>query len=249
VADRGERHAGTPSPGPGWSRISADSFLGMLTGNQRNSLLGLGSTTIYHPGEIIMREGNPGNTVVVILRGLARVTILSEDGKEVLLGFRSSGDLIGEMAVMSRRTRPRSATVAAATELRGNFIGAASFVAYLERSPQVATRVSDIISDKLRAASRRRLEYSAYRADIRLACILAEVALTYGYAEGGAWRLGPEITQADLASLGSVSVRTIEKILRTMEDHGMVARRRRDLIVTDLAALQARCGSLGTNPS
>jgi CRP/FNR family transcriptional regulator, cyclic AMP receptor protein len=244
VADHGERHAGTPASGPGWLVIPPDSFLGMLTDNQRSSLLGLGSNTIYRPGQIIMREGNPGNAVVVILRGLARVAIHSEDGKEVLLGFRSSGDLIGEMAVMSSSTRLRSATVAAVTELRGNFIGAASFVAYLERSPQVARRVSDIISDKLRAASRRRLEYNAYPAEVRLACILAEVALTYGYAEGATWRIGPEITQADLASLGSVSVRTIEKILRIMEGRGMVARHRRDLIITDLAALQARCRSL-----
>jgi CRP/FNR family transcriptional regulator, cyclic AMP receptor protein len=245
VTDHDERHAGALPPGPGWSRIPTDSFLGMLTDNQRNSLLGLGSNTTYRPGQTIMREGNPGNAVVIILRGLARVTVHSEDGKEVLLGFRSSGDLVGEMAVMSRRSRSRSATVAAATELLGNFIGAASFVAYLERSPQVASRVSDIIADKLRAASRRRLEYNAYPAEVRLACILAEVALTYGYAEGTAWRIGLEITQADLASLGSVSVRTIEKILRTMEGDGMVARHRRDLIITDLAALQARCRSLG----
>jgi CRP/FNR family transcriptional regulator, cyclic AMP receptor protein len=217
----------------------------MLTEKQRSSLLGLGSNTTYRPGQIIMREGGPGNAVVVILRGLARVTVLSEDGKEVLLGFRSSGDLIGEMAVMSRRARPRSATVAAATELRGNFIGAATFVAFLERSPQVSSRVSDIISDKLRAASRRRLEYSAYPAEVRLACILAEVTLTCGYPEGLTWRIGPEITQGDLASLGSVSVRTIEKILRAMEGDGVVARHRRDLIITDLAALQARCRSLG----
>ena len=42
----------------------------------------------------------------MILRGLAKVVVVSEGGKEVLLGFRGRGDLIGEMAVLSSRARP-----------------------------------------------------------------------------------------------------------------------------------------------
>lgn len=49
---------------------------------------------------------------------------MSEDGKEILLGFRGSGDLVGEIAVLSGSTR--SATVTAATERQGTVIRAAS---------------------------------------------------------------------------------------------------------------------------
>jgi CRP-like cAMP-binding protein len=213
-------------------------FLGSLTSKQRNSLLALGSRHQYRPGQVVMREGGPADIVVVILRGLAKVVAVSEGGKEILLGLRGTGDLVGEMAVLSRR--PRSATVIAATDLRGSVIRAASFVAHLERTPQLANRVSDIVADKLRAANRRRLEYNAYLAEGRVALVLCEVALAHGHREGTAWRIGPEITQADLASLASTSVRTIEKVLRSLEDDHLVARRRRDLVVTDLAALMSR---------
>jgi CRP-like cAMP-binding protein len=213
-------------------------FLGMLTSRQRDSLLGLGATRAYRPGQVVLREGNPGDLVVIILHGLARVTAVTESGKEVLLGFRTGGDLVGEMAVVSRK--PRSATVTAATELCVKLIHAVPFEAYLARSPEVAKRVSDIMAEKLRAANRRRLEFNAYPAEWRIARVLAEVAQTYGHAEEGTWRIGSEITQADLASLASASVRTVEKILRVLDLDGVVTRRRRDLIVRDLGALAER---------
>jgi CRP/FNR family cyclic AMP-dependent transcriptional regulator len=218
--------------------VRVHSFLDLLTSRQRSSLLDLGATYVYRRGQVMVHEGGSGDVVIIIFEGLAKVTLVSEDGKEILLGFRGSGDLVGEMAVLSNM--PRSATVTAATDLQASVIRAASFVAYLERFPQVANRVSDIMADKLRAANRRRLEFNAYPAEARVASVLAEVAWAYGHPEGAARRIGPEITQADLASLASASVRTIEKILRVLENDGVVVRRRRDLIVTDLGALQAR---------
>jgi CRP-like cAMP-binding protein len=232
----------TSASDSGESRILPDNFLDLLTESQRISLLGLGSVRVYRPGQILMREGNAGDVVIIILRGLAKVVVVSEGGKEILLGLRGDGDLVGEMAVLSSRSR--SATVIAATELHGCVIKAASFVSHLERAPQVANRVSDIMAEKLRAANRRRLEFNAYPAEGRVSRVLIEVALTYGHRDGSAWRIGREITQADLASLASASVRTIEKVLRVLEEAGLVARRRRDLIITDMKALELRCRSL-----
>lgn len=232
------------SSGP---RILPEKFLDLLTDGQRTAMLGLGSNRLYHQNQFLMREGNPGDVVIIILRGLAKVVVVSEGGKEILLGFRGSGELIGEMAALS--SRPRSATIIAATELQGCVIRAASFISYLERTPQVANRVSDIMADKLRAANRRRLEFNAYPAESRIARVLVEISLRHGHREASGWRIGPEITQADIASLASASVRTIEKVLRALEGVGLVARHRRDLIVTDVDALELHCRSrLGTRP-
>jgi DNA-binding GntR family transcriptional regulator len=60
--------------------------------------------------------------------------------------------------------------------------------------------------------------------------------------------IGPEITQADLASLAAVSVSTIEKVLQSLERDGLVERRRRALVVTDPEALHGGAGSGTANP-
>jgi CRP/FNR family transcriptional regulator, cyclic AMP receptor protein len=247
MTNHAERPLGAASPaGPALSGAPPTGFLSLLTNHQRRSLLELGAAHLYRRGQVIMREGGPADIVVVVLDGLARVTALSEDGKEILLGFRGGGDLLGEMGAVSSSSR--SATVTAATDLRGTVIRAALFVAYLERSPRVANRVSDSVAGKLRAANRRRLEFNAYPAESRVARILAEIAVAHGHREGTAWRIGREITQADVASLASTSVRTVEKILSDFEGAGIVVRRRRDLIVTDPVALETRSRPLHPIP-
>ena len=163
------------------------------------------------------------------------------------MGLRGAGELLGEMAALSGQSR--SASVSAATELHGNVISAEPFVAYLGRSPGAASRLTQMVADRLRAANRRRLEFHSYPAEGRIARVLGEVARSHGHAEGTTWRIGPEITQADLASLSSASVRTVEKVLRLFEQEGLVQRKRRDLVVIDPAALEARAEYFPTIPS
>lgn len=237
---RAHRHGSVP-------RWPPASFLGSLTDSQRESLLALGVARVYVPGDVVLRQGDRGGLVVLILRGIAKVTVIAETGKETLLGIRGAGELIGEMATLS--SQPRSATVVAATELHGRVILAAPFVTYLDRSPQVASRLAEMVAERLRAANRRRLEFNAYPVEGRVARVLGEVARTHGHPDRAGWRIGPEITQADLASLSSVSVRTVEKVLRLFEQDGLVARRRRDLFVVDPAALDARAEHFTTIPS
>jgi CRP-like cAMP-binding protein len=138
----------------------------------------------------------------------------------------------------------RSASAAAATIVYGRVIKAELFLSCLGRSPGVASRLAQMMADRLRAANRRRLEFSSYPVEGRIARVLSEVALAHGHQQGTAWRIGPEITQADLASLSAVSVRTVEKVLRRFEQEGRVVRRRRDLIVIDPATLGRQSGVL-----
>lgn len=229
------------------SRWPRSSFLGSLTVAERETLLSLGSGRVYPPGRVILRQGEAGEFVVVILQGIAKVNVVAETGQEMLVGLRGPGDLIGEMATISGESR--SASVNAATELHGIVITARSFVAHLGRAPGVASRMTQVVADRLRVANRRRLEFSSYKVEGRVAKVVVEVARAYGHPEGASRRIGAEITQADLASLSSASLRTVEKVLRLFEREGLVMRKRRDLVVIDAAALEARAEHFSTIPS
>lgn len=214
------------------------SFLGTLTSGERQKLLELGSERRYARGTSILRQGEEGKTVVLILNGIAKINIVSETGNEILVGIRGAGELIGEMAPLSGESR--SASAIAATRVNARVITAGLFLSHLDRSPGVASRLAQMVADRLRTANRRRLEFNSFPVEGRIARVISEVALAHGHQEGSAWRIGREITQADLASLASVSVRTVEKALRVFERDGMVVRRRRDLIVVDPASLVSK---------
>lgn len=68
---------------------------------------------ILRPGEVLFREGAPGNYAYIIKSG--ELEILTEsNGREVLLSLRGANAVIGEMALI--QSTPRTATVRARAE-------------------------------------------------------------------------------------------------------------------------------------
>jgi CRP/FNR family cyclic AMP-dependent transcriptional regulator len=226
---------------------SPASFLAMLTEPQRSDLLRRGCERPFDSGLTLMNQGDEGDSVALVLDGVVKVSMVLAGGQETLLGLRSRGDLLGEMAVVSGI--PRTARVVAATRVRVRVLTGVEFVGYLERWPAAARQVAATVSRKLRAANERRAEFMAYSAAERVVVILCETAARAGRPDvGGGVLIGPEITQADLASLSAVSVSTIEKVLQSLEQDGLVERHRRALIVTDPPGLGKRSVSGAANP-
>jgi len=154
-----------------------------------------------------------------------------------VLSFRGAGDLIGEMAYFTGGRR--SASVTALTDMHAVAVPGTRFAEFLGTHPRAAHLTAGILSNRLRAANERREEYTALDAAARVAHVVADVALRHALQVDGELVLGAAYTQADLASLASVSPRTIEKILKSFEEARLITRRRRELIVRDTEALRA----------
>jgi len=153
-----------------------------------------------------------------------------------VLSFRGAGDLIGEMAYFTGGRR--SASVTALTDMHAVAVPGTRFAEFLGTHPRAAHLTAGILSNRLRAANERREEYTALDAAARVAHVVADVALRHALQVDGELVLGAAYTQADLASLASVSPRTIEKILKSFEEARLITRRRRELIVRDTEALR-----------
>src|SRR5262249_39547720 len=65
-------------------------------------------------GAVVVREGEPGDTLFLIVQGTLRVSTKGADGEDVPLAALGAGDFFGEVALLTGR--PRTATVAALTE-------------------------------------------------------------------------------------------------------------------------------------
>jgi CRP-like cAMP-binding protein len=65
----------------------------------------------YAPGELILREGDPGHSFYVIASGKVRIYKKAPDGSEIKLAHLDEGAFFGEMALLSGA--PRTANVVA----------------------------------------------------------------------------------------------------------------------------------------
>ena len=92
---------------------------------------------VYPVDEALVREGDVGDELIVIVEGSVRVVRAQPDGTERLIRRYEAGDHIGELAVL--REAPRAATVIAEGDgVRGLVIGGAGLKSILRERPDAA---------------------------------------------------------------------------------------------------------------
>jgi len=102
---------------------------------------------IFGPGEAIVREGDLGETMFVVLEGEGKVL---RSGRKV--GTVLPGDFFGELAAID--AQPRSASVAAVTRLRVLRLFRRHMMALLKDEPQVTLKLLDGIVRRVRQIDR-----------------------------------------------------------------------------------------------
>jgi CRP/FNR family cyclic AMP-dependent transcriptional regulator len=195
-------------------------LLGRLEPAGRAALLALGRPADFPPAKVLLRQGDLSQHSYLLLRGYVKVTALAENGGEALLGIRTAGDLIGEMAVLGGQ--PRSASVQACTPVHARVLPVHDLTRFLEQTPAAGMALSRMISERLRWANDRRLDFAAFPAATRLARVLLYLAETYGHPVPDGLALAASLTQRDLASLAGIKLPTAEKALRVLHDSGVV---------------------------
>ncbi len=100
---------------------------------------------IFDPEEILVNQGNPSDSLYLVLDGRCTFSVDDEP-----LGFLETGDLIGEMGVIQNTSR--SATVKALDKTTALHIPAETFRNMLFSSP-VSTWIINLLTDRLRSTS------------------------------------------------------------------------------------------------
>ncbi|WP_182901498.1 Crp/Fnr family transcriptional regulator [Microbispora sp. H10830] len=211
------------------------SFLDLLPVRAGEELLRLGSLLTYPSRHMLIREGDPGHAVYLLVDALVKVTASTENGSRTLLSIRASGDIVGEMAPLT--DHPRTATVTTCKRSLVCVLKGPVFTAHLARTPEVAAVLSQVTIDRLRFANRRRLDFAGYEADICLARILVDLAVRHGRPRREGIDIGVPVTQTELGELIGIKERTVQKAMHDLSSRGLVLQRHRGVIIRDLDGL------------
>ena len=111
----------------------------------------LGRTYTAAKGEYLFREGDPGNSLYLILSGSVEVVQLEADGTEVCLASLSTGEFFGELAIIDGG--PRSATVRTRETTELFLILRRDFLSLVAKSPHLLADLLVGLSNKVRNAN------------------------------------------------------------------------------------------------
>ncbi|MEU7580173.1 Crp/Fnr family transcriptional regulator [Streptomyces sp. NPDC041068] len=200
-------------------------------------LRGVGRDRRWNRGELLIREGDRPDFVVLIISGLVKATIDSANGYTSLLAMRGPGELVGELSCIDGR--PRSATVTAMRRVQGVIVAAEPFQRLLERNAALSFSVLRSVVARLRDSDTLRAEHGAHTSRARLARLLVKLAMQYGSntaARPGA--ITVQVNQHELAAAAGASRESVVRCLRAMQHAGLVSTGRGHTVVLDLAGLR-----------
>jgi CRP-like cAMP-binding protein len=134
-------------PGIQGSALSAVPLFADLPPEDLEAVLDLGSPVSFAPGQPIVEKGQRADGMYVILSGRAEVDV---GGRYHSLG---PGDFLGEMALLSSKTR--MATVKAVEPVEALQIDAQGFQSFLLGRPTVAVAMLKALVERLREVQER----------------------------------------------------------------------------------------------
>lgn len=102
----------------------------------------------FKAGDHLMKQGESGIGLFMILEGKVRIEKTDASGKNVELAENGPGDILGEMTVFDGA--PRSASVVAAAETHCLVLASWEFNAFLKAHPDVALSLLPIVVQRFR---------------------------------------------------------------------------------------------------
>jgi small-conductance mechanosensitive channel/CRP-like cAMP-binding protein len=142
-------------------------ILAALTDEQRAELAAASRSLLYAAGEVIVAEGDAGNSMFVLARGSASVTLSKTEGEVATLG---AGALFGEMSLLTGD--PRRATVTASTDCELIEISAEGFRRVVLADAGILERIAA-------AVDTRRAELDQHRATHAQGSAVAETRQSF----------------------------------------------------------------------
>jgi CRP/FNR family transcriptional regulator, cyclic AMP receptor protein len=170
----------------------------------------------WQRGEVIFREGDPGDTCYLIKDGAVILTREHQDGRMIALAELRTGGMFGELAMFRGETR--SATAEAIEDTTAVALLAPDLQRLVRRNPEIASKLLAALAERVGRTTERLLQQSFQTV---ASALLAQTVARQ--AEGA-----PEeevliqATQAEIARLAGTSRESASRFLATLERAGVV---------------------------
>ncbi|MES2271694.1 MAG: Crp/Fnr family transcriptional regulator [Pseudomonadota bacterium] len=180
-------------------------------------------------GAVLLQQGDPGDFLLILMEGRARVTVYSANGREIVLEYVEAGTVLGEIALIDGGLR--TASVIALGPVRYLTLPRAVFERVIAANHRIALRLMRELAMRLRLANETIETDRAYGAAPRLARFLLRLLKN---SDTGVISL----SQTELAMFAGISRENINRQLALWAQGGIVELEHGKIRVMDVDSLE-----------
>ncbi|PYQ12701.1 MAG: Crp/Fnr family transcriptional regulator [Acidobacteria bacterium] len=200
-----------------------------LSDEDITSLAHLALRKRYPKDTVIFFENEEGDFFFTILEGRVKVTILGDDGREVILSVLGPGDFFGEMALLDNE--PRSATAIAVEETELLSLHRNDFQTVLNDNRSITTALIRVLSARLRRANHQISTLALLDVYGRVARVIVDMAREEGKRLRDGRIAFRRATHQEIANRIGTTRETVTRMLKDLERQGLIHVEGKEIVV------------------
>jgi CRP/FNR family cyclic AMP-dependent transcriptional regulator len=193
------------------------------------SLARLTTRRRYPKDTVVFFENEEGDFFFTIVQGRIKVTILGDDGREIILSVLGPGDFFGEMALLDNE--PRSATAIAAEDAELLSLHRTDFQSTIGDNPAISHALIRILTARLRRANHQISTLALLDVYGRVARVILDMAREEGRRLKDGRIAFRRATHQEIANRIGTTRETVTRMLKDLERQGLIHVDSKEMIV------------------
>jgi CRP/FNR family cyclic AMP-dependent transcriptional regulator len=169
---------------------------------------------------VVFFENEEGDSFFMIVDGRIKVTILGDDGREVILSVLGRGDFFGEMALLDNE--PRSATAIAVEDTELLSLHRNDFQSVLTDNRSIMLALIKILTARLRRANHQISTLALLDVYGRVARVIVDTARDEGKRLKDGRIAFRRATHQEIANRIGTTRETVTRMLKDLERQGLI---------------------------
>ncbi|MBC7360509.1 MAG: Crp/Fnr family transcriptional regulator [Desulfacinum sp.] len=195
------------------------------------ALVSAAERRIYQAREVIFHQGDPAQRMFLIKAGRVKLSKVHEDGHEITLDLRKSGDFLGEQMLSEESDYPVSAVCMERTLICG--FTRKRFEALVRERPNIGLQVIRNLSERIHLLTDRAGSLSFSNLEDRLYRILVAVAKEHGKRTAGGYAIHFPLTHEELSFLVGAHRVSITRAMGKLRESGRISIEGRTLLICE----------------
>ncbi len=222
-----------------YDRLIYDEWFGLFPYHIRMQLNSKAEVRQFKAGDPVFLKGEDGAWMAVVITGRVRISLMSQDGREMLVSMVERNELCGERAVFDGM--PRSSDAFAEEDTTCLIYKRDDLLPAMYSCPETMMYVIKILCGRVVRYLNTMELYALETMPTRLANFLVFLGEKYGRKEDGRLVLHINLSQTDLSQQIASSRESINRQMKVFAEQGLVSLDEGDIVITDMAGLKKLC--------
>ena len=210
--------------------LRGNTFLGRLPDVALDALMERGQLREFSKKDIIYQRGEPGDSLMVVVRGRVKLTNVNAGGKEVVLHFLVPGNIYGEIAALDGNERAANAVALEDAEIF--LIYTRDLMPTLKAHPDAMLEVIKALCEKVRAGAAM-IEDSTLEMRARVARGLLRLAQQHGQKGVEGVYVLLALSQGELGNYLGLSRPNVSRQLSQLKEANVIKIDGTQIVITD----------------